>query len=100
MTADMKGLTIDTLRGGVDSEPHQHDSADENSMTRPHTPPTHDTVHLSQHAQWFSQLDTEIHNLSDIDQKRVDDIKAKMASGAHHINAMDLAAKILAFETE
>ena len=57
-----------------------------------------DSVSLSSGARDIAQIENEILNLPEIDQAKVDAIKARIASGEYHIDFEKVAQKMLDME--
>lgn len=58
-----------------------------------------DSVSLSSNARDIAQIESEIKNLPEIDQSKVDAIKARIASGEYHIDFEKVAQKVLDIES-
>jgi len=59
---------------------------------------TRDSVSLSSTAQNLAKIETELKTLPDVDQSKVDAIKAQIESGDYQINSQNLAQKMLNIE--
>ena len=60
---------------------------------------TADSVSLSNRAKGLTQLESEIKNLPDVDQSKVDALKAKIESGEYQVNPGNMAQKMLDMES-
>lgn len=58
------------------------------------------SVELSTQAQALQKLENKINDISDVDQNRVDTIKAAIKDGTFSINAENIAEKIAQFEKD
>lgn len=111
MASDIKGLGSPkiadqaALRAGNSKEAG---SAKENgaaSNARPATPPAApaakaatDSVNLSPQAQALKALEEKLQKLPDVNEKRVAEIKAALASGEYSVDDLVVADKLLGFD--
>lgn len=56
---------------------------------------TKDSVSFSPAAQNLAKIEAELKSLPDVDQSRVDTIKARIESGDYQVNSQNLAQKLL-----
>lgn len=58
-----------------------------------------DPVRLSDSAQALQAMEQKLHQLPDVNEQRVAEIKAALASGEYTVDDVVVADKLLAFET-
>ncbi len=59
---------------------------------------TNDNVSLSSTARNLAQIESELKSLPEVDQARVDEIKARIDNGSYSVDADSLAQKLLDME--
>mgnify|MGYP000400235671 FL=1 len=59
---------------------------------------TQDSVSLSSTAQNIAKIEAEIKSLPDVDQSKVDSIKARIDNGDYQVDSQNLAQKLLDIE--
>ena len=67
----------------------------ENTSPNKLTKDTNDSVSLSSTAQNLAKIEAELKSLPDVDQSRVDTIKAQVDNGNYQVNSNNLAQKLL-----
>jgi negative regulator of flagellin synthesis FlgM len=76
-------------------------SAAQSDVNKPTASPTQDTsdsVSLSSAAKNLAKIESELRSLPDIDQSKVDAIKARVDSGEYQVDSQNLAQKMLSIE--
>lgn len=58
-----------------------------------------DSVSLSQKAQSLARIEAELKSLPEVDQARVDEIKARIEDGSYQVDLEKLAQKMLDLES-
>ncbi|GIU20100.1 flagellar biosynthesis anti-sigma factor FlgM [Shewanella sp. MBTL60-007] len=64
------------------------------------TPQKSDSVSITAQAQQIQNVQTKMADMPEIDQKKVDEIKAAIAEGRYKIDPEKLATNIASFENE
>jgi len=59
---------------------------------------TSDSVSLSSAAQNLAKIESDLRSLPDVDQNKVDAIKARVDSGEYQVDSQNLAQKMLSIE--
>ncbi|MFT7185884.1 MAG: flagellar biosynthesis anti-sigma factor FlgM [Pseudohongiellaceae bacterium] len=67
----------------------------ENKPTTNLSKDSRDSVSLSSTAQNLAKIEVELKSLSEVDQAKVDVIKARVDSGDYQVNSQNLAQKLL-----
>lgn len=70
-------------------------STDNKQSTANNAENNRDSVSLSSTAQNLAKIETELKSLPDIDQTKVDAIKARIESGDYQVDSQNLAQKLL-----
>lgn len=60
--------------------------------------PDSDTIHITDQAQLLQQLQKEISQLPEIDNKKVEAVKKAITDGTYTVDTKNLAEKLLNFE--
>ena len=101
-------IDINQISSNRPDGPKRHDNgkiatpSPQNTDNKPASPSpdtsTRDSVSLSSTAQNLAKIETELKSLPDVDQSKVDAIKAQIASGDYQVNSQNLAQKMLNIE--
>ena len=101
-------IDINQINSNRPDAPKRHDSGqiknnsvqnteNKQNNTTP-TPNSIDSVSLSSAAQNLTKIEAELKSLPDIDQGKVDLIKARIDSGEYQVNPENMAQKMLNIE--
>lgn len=107
MASDIKGLGSPkladqaTLRG-TGSAKENSAASSERTATQPTAPAPAkagtDSINLSTQAQALKALESKLQKLPDVNEKRVAEIKAALASGEYSVDDLVVADKLLGFD--
>lgn len=70
----------------------------DNKPTTTNSKDSRDSVSLSSTAQNLAKIEAGLKSLSDVDQSKVDSIKARVDSGEYQVNSQNMAQKMLDIE--
>jgi len=80
---------------GKVTTPSAHSTENKSANTPSKDTSTRDSVSLSSAAKNLAKIESELKSLPDIDQSKVDAIKARIESGDYQVNSQNLAQKLL-----
>jgi len=100
-------IDINNINSGRPEGPNRQDSAkvstelksaSSKTASAPDETSSSDSVSLSSAAKDLAQIENDLKSLPEIDQGKVDAIKARLENGDYHINAQNMAQKMLNME--
>jgi negative regulator of flagellin synthesis FlgM len=106
MATDIKGLGVPPAADQTTLRSTSKDSASTNTERTTQQPPapnsvakaTVDSVNLSSQAQALKALEEKLQKLPDVNEKKVAEIKAALASGQYSVDDLVVADKLLGFD--
>lgn len=108
MASDIKGLGSPNLADkatlrGANTAKENSATSNERAATQPAAPTpaakaASDSVNLSAQAQALKALEGKLQKLPDVNEKRVAEIKAALASGEYGVDDLVVADKMLGFD--
>jgi len=100
-------IDINQISSNRPEGPKRHDNGNittppvqniENKQAKTPSQDNRDSVSLSSTAQNLAKIETELKSLPDVNQSKVDAIKAKIDNGDYQVNSQNLAQKLLDIE--
>lgn len=106
MATDIKGLGVPPAADQTTLRSTSKDGASTNTERTTQQPPapnsvakaTVDSVNLSSQAQALKALEEKLQKLPDVNEKKVAEIKAALASGQYSVDDLVVADKLLGFD--
>src|SRR5687767_3792763 len=104
MASNIKGMGTPpgteqaALRTGKESAPAQTERPAAPQQTSPAAKAAADSVNLSSNAHALKALEEKIQKLPDVNEKKVAEIKAALASGTYQVDELVVADKLLGFD--
>jgi negative regulator of flagellin synthesis FlgM len=104
MASNIKGMGTPpgteqaALRTGKESAPAQAERPAAPQQTSPAAKAAVDSVNLSSSAHALKALEEKIQKLPDVNEKKVAEIKAALASGTYQVDELVVADKLLGFD--
>lgn len=103
MTNDVNGIPSSSLKGitdvagsrKVDNKQQPADTASESASQS-----ARDTVALTDGARLLQRVESELANASEIDSKRVSELKESIATGSYKVDDRAIADKVLRSDSE
>lgn len=100
MAIDINAANSSVIRSGDTVRPEQVQSNAQPTTVAANAKAAEDTVLITDRAQDLQRLQAQIAELPVIDTQKVASIKQAIADGSYHVNAMNVADKLLAFEEQ